>query len=169
MRLIFLFVCAPMVLRVLSAEEEPRSDTAKVAAQIEIGGFLKLAGAAIERNNVALAETFYERLLNVDAPDAEKRDGLLQFGEFFEKRKATTKAIAVYERFSQMFPRDARTYDVLLRLAAMYRETGAYQLAIARYYSVLNSVLKIQQADLGAYKNATLKAQFEIAETYFLA
>lgn len=152
-----------------AAESDSHRNENLEATRAEITGLVKLAITAVDRNNPALAETFYERMLNVQAPDAEKRDGLLQMGSFYEDQKSAPKAIAVYEKFFHLFPRDPRIFDVLLKLGILYRETGAYQLAISRFYSVLNSVLKVQEADLAAYKSATLKAQFEIADTYFLA
>ncbi len=174
LRIIFLLILAAVAPALASDEEagiavpEALPSSKLDAARAEITGFLNLAKSALDRNNPALAETFYERMLNVEAPDLEKRDGLLQFAAYFEQKKSCPKAIAIYEQFSRMFPRDPQAYQILLKLGGLYRDSGAYQLAINRYYSVLNSVLKVQKENLATYKTATLKAQFEIADTYFL-
>jgi tetratricopeptide (TPR) repeat protein len=57
--------------------------------------------------------------------------------------------------------------EFLLRLGDLYRDSGAYQTAISRYYSVLNTSLKSNQSGLARSKDLTQQAQFRIAETYF--
>ncbi|MDD5348996.1 MAG: tetratricopeptide repeat protein [Chthoniobacteraceae bacterium] len=137
------------------------------AARNSIAGYLRLAQNAVQNNNLSVAEAFFERMLNVPAPDIDKRAGLLAMARAYEEAKVYAKAIAVYEKFNHLFPRDAEAPDILLKLGRLYREAGAHQLALDRFYNVLNSVLKINGNELPVYKAATLTAQFEIAETYF--
>ena len=108
-------------------------------------------------------------MLSVQTSNAEKRDGLLEMGKIYEEEKQVTKALAAYERFQRTFPKDPALPDVLLRSGRLYRQAGAYPLALDRFYSVLNSVLKIPEGGVNDYKSATLMAQFEIAETFFVS
>ena len=142
---------------------------AEKAARDEISMYLKLARKATSKENIELAESLYERMLNVQAPESYKRSGLLLMGQTYEDRKLFSKAIAVYEKFNQLFPNDEQAPNVLLKLGRLYREAGACQLALDRFYNVINSVLKVRDHDLYDYKSSTLTAQFEIAETYFLS
>ena len=87
----------------------------------------------------------------------------------FEKNQIYSKAIAVYEKIVKLFPLDPKSPEILLKLGRIYRETGAYQMAISKFYSVLNTTLKIDRKDFESYKLLTQQAQFEIAETYFVA
>lgn len=133
-----------------------------------ISSYLKLAMDASARGNPELAESFYNKLLDLDAPDEEKTPALWEMAGMYEKKHVFSKAIAVYEKIGALFPLDARTPEAMLKLGLLYRETGACQMAISKFYSVLNSALKINKQDLGGYKALTQQAQFEIADTYFL-
>jgi tetratricopeptide (TPR) repeat protein len=50
----------------------------------------------------------------------------------------------------------------------MYREMGTPTLALAKFYSVGSSALKLKEGNLESYRYVVLQAQTEIAETYFL-
>lgn len=135
--------------------------------QTEVGGYLRLANDAIARGNLELAETFYQHLLSIDAPAATKEPALIQMADLYEKQHALAKAISVLESVCEMAPSDPRMPEFLLRLGDLYRESGAYQKAIARYYSVINSSLKGSDPLFEQSKSWTERAQFQIAETYF--
>ncbi|HEX4666327.1 MAG TPA: tetratricopeptide repeat protein [Chthoniobacterales bacterium] len=157
---------------VAGGEEASTPDNASVAApangvQSEIDGYRRLAGDAIARGNLELAETFYQRLLSIDAPDATKLAALYQMADLYEKNRAFAQTITVLEAIRDIPPDDTKMPELLLRLGGLYREVGAYQTAISRYYSVLNSALKISEPTMQRYKDWTQQAQFEIAETYF--
>ncbi len=166
--LILLFAAGGALAQQPTPSPAPRAelDQAK-AARDAVLSYLKLARKAVANHNLSLAEGFFERMLNVPAPDSDKRDGLLIMAQAYEEACVYTKAIAVYEKFVHLFPRDNEAPAILLKLGRLYRETGAYQLALDRFYNVLNIVLKISSSEVSPYKNATLTAQFEIAETYF--
>lgn len=137
--------------------------------QTEIDGYCRLASDAIARGNLELAETFFQHLLSLDAPDGMKVPALRQMAELYEKQHATAKTITVLEAVRDLSPGDPKMPELLLHLGNLYREAGAYQTAISRYYSVLNSALKISEPTMERYKDWTQRAQFEIAETHFSA
>lgn len=139
------------------------------SAELDLNSYLKLAKSAEEESNFELAEQFYERALNLQIPVEKKHDLLLQMAEGYSSRRSITKAITVYERFCTLFPLDTAKADILLKTGRLYREAGAYKLALDRFYNVLHSVLKIPEGESAVYRAATLTAQFEIAETYFLS
>ncbi len=173
--LLILVVAAPC----LAAEEKttppndaPPAPPAVVPAtgvQSEIDGYRRLAGDAIARGNLELAETFYQHLLSIDAPDAMKEPALLQMADLYEKQHAFAQTITVLEAVREIAPDDPKMPEFLLRLGGLYRDAGAYQSAISRYYSVINSALKISEPTMQRYRDWTQQAQFEIAETYFAA
>lgn len=147
--------------RVETVEEKKTSES--------ISAFAKLALEAAGKGDLELAEKYYNKLLDLGAPDGDKKSALWQMAGVYEKKRVFSKAIAVYEKAIALFPFDPETPAMLLRLGLIYRETGAYQMAISKFYGVLNSTLKIDQHDLSDYKLLTQRAQFEIAETYYLA
>lgn len=149
------------------AEEMPSAaNQANSAARDEITGLARLAREAAARNELDLAEKFYNKLLLINAPEADKKQSLLEMFDNYRVKKVYSKAITVGEKLQQMFPNDPALPEVLLKLGLLYRETGAYQLAIGRFYNVLNSVLRVDQDEFAKYKTLATRAQFEIAETF---
>ena len=149
-----------------SSREEAATAT---GVQSEFDGYRRLANDAIARGNLELAETFYQRLLSIDAPPSMKEAAFLQMADLYEKQHALGKTITVLEAAREVAPGDQTTPEILLRLGGLYREAGAYQTAISRYYSVLNSALKISEPTIQRYKDWTQRAQLGIAETHFLS
>jgi TolA-binding protein len=104
-----------------------------------------------------------------DAAPAELTRGLLGLARMHRKKGELTKAAAIYERFLKDNPGDERTPDALLELGRTLRDLGVYKMAIARFYSVINSTLKLPAEGFDRYQVLAKTAQFEIAETHFLA
>ena len=145
---------------------EPPEDS---PSAMKIANLARLAQLAGEKGNLELAESTYKKLLDLPASDEEKKTALWQMAGIFAKNHIYSKAIAVYEKVIKLFPIDPKTPEMMLNLGGVYRETGAYQMAITKFYSVLNTTLKIDQNDFENYKQLTQRAQFEIAETYFVS
>jgi len=135
-------------------------------ALANIAEYGEMAHSAAMNGDMEMAETFYEKLLGVTAPDDVKKAALFDMFEVYRTRKVYSKAITVGERVHQLFPSDPGTPELLLKLGRLYRETGAYDLAIARFYNVLNAALRVDQADFAKYQGFSTQAQFEIANTF---
>jgi tetratricopeptide (TPR) repeat protein len=150
---------------VLAVPEPPVTPEARA----EIAGYADMARRAAARGDLEIAEQFYNKLLIVNAPDSEKKNALLDMFEYYRTKHIYSKAIAVGERVHQLFPGDPAVPDLLLKLGQVYRDTGAYQLAIARFYNVLNATLRIDQEEFLKYKGLSTKAQFEIADTFMMS
>jgi TolA-binding protein len=80
-----------------------------------------------------------------------------------------TKAVAIYEKYLKEYPGDDLAPDALLELGRSLREMGAFNTAIVRFYSVINSTLKLPVGGFTHYQQLAKTAQFEIAETHFQA
>lgn len=77
------------------------------------------------------------------------------------------KAVATYEHLLDEFPDWSGAPIALLELGRALRELGAPRLAIARFYSVIQSTLRLPEAETEQYRRLVRTAQFEIAETHF--
>lgn len=145
------------------------------AVHVEIRGLLHLGASLTDRAtpDFEAAEIAYRQVLNAPAAEvAELKEALLGMAHMYRKAGELTKAAAVYERFLADYPGDDRTPDALLDLGRTLRDMGAYKLAIARFYAVLNSTLKVASdahQNLGRYEVLAKTAQFEIADTHFMA
>lgn len=158
-----------------SARAEPKSphdepDTSAPVLSAEARGLLKLGNSLTERSDYGAAEIAYRQILNSsDFTKVEQQEALIGMGRCYRRQGAYTKAAAVYEKFLKEFPEDGRVPDVLLDLGRTLRAMGAYKMAIARFYSVLNSTLKLPADTFDHYQLLAKTAQFEIAETHFEA
>ena len=152
----------------------PASETAAAAkprATDEPHGLLNLGATLTDRGDYGAAEIAFRQILNARtmAPN-EIKSALLGLARMHRKQGALTKAAAIYERFLKDYPGDERTPDALLDLGRTLRALGVYKLAMARFYNVINSTLKLPAAEgFEHYQVLAKTAQFEIAETHFQA
>lgn len=150
----------------IKSRGEPTPDP---AIANEIASYARLAVQAADQDKWPLAEHFLELLANLPAPATEKKTAFSEIGARYEKQRLFSKAIAIYEKMLELYPADTETPELIFKVGLLYREAGAYQRAITRFYSVLNSALKVNGRGFDAYRNLTQRAQAEIADTYLRA
>lgn len=152
-----------------AAPTEAVAIPAKPAGQSdEIHGLLSLGASLTDRGDYPAAEIAFRQLLNSpEATAAEQSEGLIGLGRLYRRSGALVKAAAVYEKFLKQFPDDQLVPDALLELGRTLRAMGVHRLAISRFYSVINSTLKIPTGGFEHYQLLAKTAQFEIAETHF--
>ncbi|PTY05088.1 hypothetical protein DB347_16540 [Opitutaceae bacterium EW11] len=140
---------------------------AHAAKPEEIASLLRIGNAHRDKGDYASAEIAFLQVLAERATLEQDHDALLGLARTYRKKGDHTKATAVYERFIKTFPTDPQLPDVLLEQGRSLRALGAYKQAIARFYSVLNSTLKLPDEGADHYRQLARTAQFEIAETHF--
>jgi tetratricopeptide (TPR) repeat protein len=152
--------------------EKAAPTVGKVAkpARDEVHGLLNLGASLTERADYQAAEIAYRQVLNSEqAAENEIKTALLGLAHMHRRQGAFTKASAIYERFLKDYPGDDRTPDALLELGRTLRSLGVHKLALARFYNVINSTLKLPGEGFERYQLLAKTAQFEIAETHFQA
>lgn len=147
-----------------------RSGSASAAMKNEMAGYARLAMRAADESKWPLAEHFVDLIVNLPIADADKKGTLLELADRYEKENLHAKAIAFYEKMAELYAKDPEGPELHFKLGLLYRKIGAPQRAITRFYSVLNSALRVdvQGAD-AAHRTLTQRAQLEIAETHFLS
>lgn len=136
----------------------------------EMQGLLNLGASLGDRGDFEAAEIAFRQILNAPgAPENHLKSALLGLAHMHRKQGALTKAAAIYERFLKDYPGDERTPDALLELGRTLRGLGVHKLALARFYNVINSTLKLPGEGFERYQVLAKTAQFEIAETHFQA
>jgi tetratricopeptide (TPR) repeat protein len=147
--------------------EAAASATAPGRAE-EARSLMKLGTSLSDRGDYAAAELAFRRILNsAEATDADQADALLGLARMFRRSGAFVKAAAIYEKFLKQFPEGEQVPDAMLDLGRTLRAMGAYRMALSRFYSVINSTLKIPSGGFEHYQLLAKTAQFEIAETHF--
>ena len=145
----------------------PKAATGPVPGA-EIASMLKLGASLTDREDYEAATIAYHQVLRGrGVPDEDLKTALLGLARMHRRQGALTKAAALYETFLKEYPEDARTPDALLDLGRTIRGLGTYSLAITRFYSVINSTLKLSGGGFDRYQLLAKTAQFEIAETHF--
>lgn len=135
----------------------------------EIQSLLRIGETKTARGDFDSAEIAYRQVLAAKATPAQDRDALLGMARMYRRKNQFTRAAAVYEKILKEFPSDPQLPVVLLELGRTQRALGAYRLAITRFYSVINSTLKLPDEGTDLYRQLARTAQFEVAETYFVA
>lgn len=134
----------------------------------EAQGLVNLGGSLCDRGDYAASEIAYRQVLNGKAPLEQTKAALLGLARMHRKDGHPIKAAAIYQRFLKDYPSDDRVPDALLDLGRTLRDMGAPRLAIASFYNVINSTLKLPTT--GGFEHYQLlakTAQFEVAETHF--
>ncbi len=131
------------------------------------GGRQSGAPSADESVDLLAAESHYLELLNMNLPERQRMKTLLDLAQMYNKYNVRPKEAAVYERFIESYPQDPIVPEIYMRLGFLYRDIGAFNTSLAKFYSVLNSSLSVNRAEMETYKLLSLKAQIEIGDTYY--
>lgn len=140
----------------------------EVSVKTEIAGYAQLAKEAADKDKWPLADHFLRLLVELPCEVEQKKTALREIADEYEKHRQLTKAITIYEKMIELFPRDSDLPHFYFKAGQLYRETGAYGRAVSRFYSVLNTALKINERGVDSYRDLSQRAQVEIADTYLL-
>lgn len=120
-----------------------------------------------EMEDLPRAERTLIQMLEGRAPDEIKRPALLELALVMQEQKAYAKAQRLYSEYVRRFPKDGAVPDVLLRQAYLYRDMGVPELAMSKFFAVMSACLNLQVEEIEYYQKLVLRAQVEIAETYY--
>lgn len=129
---------------------------------------LALGRMQMRERDYANAEKSLSWIVVSRAPDDLKRAALLELALLAQETQQFAKAQQIYAQYVKTYPEDPAVPDVLLRQGLVFRQMGAPNMALSRFYSVFSAALNLQGDRLEAYKRVVLHAQSEIAETYYL-
>ncbi len=147
----------------------PEGAPAPISPNREIQSLFNLGSTYTDRKEYQSAEIAYGQILqNGTATPEERRRALLTLARLFQTTDANTRAAACYEKYLKEFPDDGNAPRVYLELGRTLRALGAYQLALARFYSVINTTLRLSEDGADHYRTLAKTAQYEIAETYYV-
>lgn len=126
-------------------------------------------GAQEKRDkNIAGAEKTFIGLLDSDAPPEFQRTALLELALLAQESEQLARAQQIFAQYLTRFPDDPSVAEVMLRQGLLYRQMGAPNLALAKFYSVMTTSLRLKLDRLEYYQRLVLQAQTEIADTYYL-
>ncbi len=114
------------------------------------------------------AEKMLVDLLENEMPPEFKRGALFELALVAQDSGRLSRAQQILAQYIQLFPQDPTVPEVLLRQGLIFRQLGAANMAIAKYYAVMNTALGLKLDQFDYYKRLVLQAQTEIADTYYL-
>ena len=114
------------------------------------------------------AAQILESILKTNAPPAMQRRALFELAEVMEEDEQPAKAQQIWSQYLHLYPNDPAVPEVLLRQGLLYRKMGVDAFAVSKFYAVMSSALKLKLENLAYYKKLVVRAQTEIADTYYL-
>ncbi len=145
---------------------EPKKYVDPKMAADEILKDLELGRSYWKGGDYGFAEKYFAAALGVPGDYPAKEQVLFEMGELYQEAGFYPKAASAYERLAQEYPDSRRLPGVFMELGHLYREMGGLELAISKYYMVLNSALNGSIDQIDKNRMLSLKAKLEIAETH---
>lgn len=143
----------------------PAAETAGAEAE-ERASLMRIGELKLAAGDAASALIAYRQIATTAVDEAEEARALLGLARAHRLAGDGVKAAATYEHLVKTLPDCAELPTALLELGRTLRDLGSPKLAIARFYSVINSTLKLPEAESNRYRSIVRTAQFEIAETH---
>jgi tetratricopeptide (TPR) repeat protein len=160
---------AEAMLSALSAQKETNA-VAKTFAQIEeeLRTKLELVRTLRFQKSFELAEKQAGDLISEDNPPEIRRLAMLELAYVAQDAGELSKAQVILGEYVRRHAKDPSLPEVCLRQGLIYRQMGAHQQALAKFYQVMNHALTLKLDRFDYYQALVAKAQTEIAETFFL-
>jgi tetratricopeptide (TPR) repeat protein len=114
------------------------------------------------------AKRNYVALLESQAPDSFHRAAIVELATLAQEEGQLARAQQLYAQYLKRWPEDSSVPEIYLRQGLLYRQMGAPVLALSKFYSVMTSALTLKSGKMDYYQRLVLRAQTEIADTYYL-
>lgn len=134
----------------------------------DLASLLRIADAKLATGDTDSSLIAYRQVAAATAGTPEAAPAILGMARTYRVAGEGVKAAATYEHLIKNHSSYSEIPSALLELGRTLRELGTPRLALARFYSVIHSTLKLPEAEADHYRRIVRTAQFEIAETHFI-
>lgn len=153
-----------------SPEKNIVSQPAPQPTAEENASLLRIAADYLAKNDPESARIACEQILRQnDLPPETEQLALLSLARSWVKSGDMVKAAAIYEKLRKTYPDALVLPESCLEHGRVLRMLGAYKLAISQFYNVIHGTLRIPTDQTARYRQLARTAQFEIAETHYIA
>jgi tetratricopeptide (TPR) repeat protein len=128
---------------------------------------LELARKHRIEKDYGAADRLLMEILKETAAVEFQRPALLELAYVTQEAREFTKAQHLYSEYVRKYPQDPTIPEVVLRQGRLYRDMGAPDLAVSKFYSVMSTALNLKLGEMDYYQSLVLQAQTEIAETRY--
>jgi tetratricopeptide (TPR) repeat protein len=115
-----------------------------------------------------LAERQSGELVSAENPPEIRRLAMLELAYIAQDAGSLSKAQVILGEYVRRHPKDASLPEVCLRQGLIYRQMGAHQQALAKFYQVMNHALSLKLDRFEYYQGLVATAQTEVAETFYM-
>ena len=136
--------------------------------QADLDAMLEWARRMKRKKNFEAAEKSFVMVLEANAPEIMHRTAMLEMGLMAQENQHHARAQQVFTQYLDRYPDDPSAAEVYLRQGLLYRQMGAPQMALSKFYAVMTTALRLKLDRLDYYQRLVLQAQTEIADTYYL-
>ncbi len=129
---------------------------------------LELARSLRSQKDLEEADQHLWELVESPAPPEIQRAAMLELAGVAVETGKFSKAQTIYSEITRKFPKDPMLPQVLLIQGRLYRDMGMPEMAVTKFFSVTAVALNLNLDRLDYYRSLVLRAQSEIADTYYL-
>ena len=161
---------AEALVAAMSAQSKTNEAAARdLAADIEeeLRAKLDLVRTLRFQKSFDLAEKQAGDLTSDENPPEIRRLAMLELAYVAQDSGQLSKAQLVLSEYVRRHAKDPSLPEVCLRQGLIYRQMGAHQQALSKFYQVMNHALSLKIDRFDYYQALVAKAQTEIAETFF--
>jgi tetratricopeptide (TPR) repeat protein len=166
---------AEALMAAISAQKEtnnaaanPGTVTKSISVEEELRAKLELVRTLRFQKSFEMAERQAGDLVSEDNPDEIRRLAMLELAYIAQDAGELAKAQVIFGEYVRRHPKDPSLPEVCLRQGLIYRQMGAHQQALSKFYQVMNHALTLKLERFEYYQALVAKAQTEIAETFYL-
>lgn len=147
-------------------EQQPTEPGSSLLADME--AMLDWGRRMRREKNFDSAEAAFANVMKANAPEAMHRTALLELAMIAQEKQAPGRAQQIYGQYLERYGDDPSAAEVYLRQGLLYRQMGAPNLALSKFYAVMTTSLRLKLDRLDYYQRLVLQAQTEIADTFYL-
>jgi tetratricopeptide (TPR) repeat protein len=163
---------AEEMMAAISAQKETNSAAIKTNSvanrEEELRAKLELVRTLRFQKSFDLAEKQAGDLVSDENPPEIQRLAMLEMAYVAQDAGELSKAQIILGEYVRRHAKDPSLPEVCLRQGLIYRQMGAHQQALAKFYQVMNHALSLKLDRFEYYQALVAKAQTEIAETFYL-
>lgn len=149
--------------------EPPPADEIRADPREELhASLLRIGAAKLVERDAAAAVIAYRQVAEDHPAEPQQIEALLGLARAYHLAGESVKSVATYEYLLHHTDPGLSTPTAYLEVGRLLRNMGSHTLALARFYSVIHTTLRLVTADLAGYRDVVQAAQFEIAETHFV-
>lgn len=147
-------------------EQQPTEPGSSLLADME--AMLDWGRRMRREKNFDSAEAAFANVMKANAPEAMHRTALLELAMIAQEKQSPGRAQQIYGQYLERYGDDPSAAEVYLRQGLLYRQMGAPNLALSKFYAVMTTSLRLKLDRLDYYQRLVLQAQTEIADTFYL-